>query len=148
VFVSVQLRNVGKTKIQAKNASTGFVYDDGAEKLRHSCSLQLRRVKPWVAGSKRRRDWFASPCLEAAEGLQEVNLLSDYEDPQQNNAIDFWMEPGETYCPGDTGCSAGRVYLAKATVVGSDNDEDYWTRVTEILIPTPSSDASEKGKAA
>lgn len=74
--------------------------------------------------------------LEPVEGLKEVNLLSNYEDPQHNNQVDFWMEPGETYYLGTPLVLPAGMYLAKVTVVGSDDDGDYWTRVLRVLIPT------------
>jgi hypothetical protein len=136
VFFSVLLRNVGKTKIQAKTESSGgFIYDDGVEKLEHSCSLQLRRIKPWAAGAHRRLDWFDSPLLEAVDGLHEINLLADYEDPKQANSIDFWMEPCETYALGTPLVLSGGTYLAKVTVVASGDDGNYWTSITELIIP-------------
>jgi hypothetical protein len=136
VFFRVVLRNVGKTKIQAKTESSGgFIYDDGVEQLKHGCSLQLKRIKPWAAGTHRRLDWFDSPLLEAVEGLGEINLLADYEDPKQDNSVDFWMEPSETYDLGTPLMLSGGTYLAKVTVVASGDDGNYWTSITELIIP-------------
>src|SRR5262245_11170060 len=52
VLFTVQLTNGGKTKIEAKTKrlDDGSVFDDGSERLMHSCSLQIRRLASGVTG--------------------------------------------------------------------------------------------------
>src|ERR1051325_5419481 len=58
-FFDVCLANKGKTRIQAKaDRPNGLAYDDGPERLRHSASLQVRKIQPWVTPQRRHIDWF------------------------------------------------------------------------------------------
>jgi hypothetical protein len=138
VFLSVMLKNVGKTKIQAKREKTnGLAFQDKGETLAHACSLQVKRVRPRAHMPHRCLDWFKSDSLEAVANLPEVNLLSEYENPDQNDEIDFWMEPGEVYELGKALVLGPGIYIGKITFVASKSDEDFWTRIVQFSVPTP-----------
>ena len=136
VLVDVILTNKGHTKVQAKyKRNEGWAYDDGVEKLRHSGSLQIKAIRGWASRNDRHLDWFKSPLLEPVDRLPEVNLLTEYEDPLQNNRIDFWMEPDETYHLGIPLVLSAGLYLAKVTFVASGGDDNFWSRVFCIQVP-------------
>ena len=136
VLVDVILTNKGHTKVQAKyKRNKGWAYDDGVEKLRHSGSLQIKAIRDWASLNDRHLDWFKSPLLEPVDRLPEVNLLTEYEDPLQNNRIDFWMEPDETYHLGIPLVLSAGLYLAKVTFVASGGDDNFWSRVFCIQVP-------------
>jgi hypothetical protein len=138
VFIGVALHNVGKTRIQAKTKrdSSGNAYSDKAEKLKHACTLQVKSVLV-VGKTGASLDWFDSDSLKFVLGLEELNLLSEYEVPERSNAIEFWMEPGEAYNLGKPVVLGAGIYLAKVTFIGSRNDEDFWTRIVQFSVPTP-----------
>jgi len=71
VALDVVLTNRGKTKLQAKALHTGqgLAYDDGIERLRHSCDLQLREIRAWNTNANRHLDWFENPVLQPVAGL-------------------------------------------------------------------------------
>ena len=136
VLVDVILTNKGHTKVQAKyERNEGWAYDDGVEKLRHCGSLQIKAIRAWKSRNDRHLDWFKSPLLEPVDGLPEVNLLTEYEDPLQNNRIDFWMEPDETYHLGIPLVLSAGLYLAKVTFVASGGDDNFWSRIFCIQVP-------------
>jgi hypothetical protein len=136
VFLDVVLTNKGHTRVQAKyKRSEGWAYNDGVEKLKHSGSLQVRRILPWVGPNNRFLDWFETPLLDSIPHLPEVNLLTEYEDPEQNNKIDFWMEPNETYHLGAPIVLSAGLYLAKVTFIGAAGDDNFWSRIHFIQVP-------------
>jgi hypothetical protein len=142
VFFDIRLHNVGKTKIQAKpsRAKAEYAYDDSVEKLLYSGSLQLQRVViTAVPAGGRVLDWFdKSGRLEAVPDLPEMNLLSCYEDPNNDNRVDFWMEPGEIYSVGASVILPAGLYLAKITFIASRSDRNFWTRMIQLHIPKAS----------
>src|SRR3954468_6667144 len=84
VAITLELANKGKTKIQAKPSrnSDGFAFDDGVEKLRHCCSLQIKRFTPDANRQCGHVDWFEAAPVQNIPGLiPEINMLTDYEDP-------------------------------------------------------------------
>src|SRR5436190_2357960 len=85
VPITLELANKGKTKIQAKPSrdQNGFAFDDGVEKLRNCCSLQIKRFTPDSNRQSGHVDWFESGPVQPIPGLiPEINMLSDYEDPK------------------------------------------------------------------
>ncbi len=135
VLLDVILTNKGHTKVQAKyERNEGWAYNDGVEKLRHSGSLQVKTIRAWEPPNDRHLDWFKSPLLEPVAGLPEVNLLIEYENPLQNNRIDFWMEPDETYHLGVPLVLSAGLYLAKVTFIASGGDDNFWSRVCCIQV--------------
>ena len=133
VFVETKLRNVGKTKLQAKPITKGSVaYSDSAEKIAYSGSLQVRLVSVSAAGTC--LDWYDDSALRPIRGLHEINLLSEYDIPERNDLLDFWMEPGETYTLGRTIMLPPGLYLAKVTFIGA-LDGDFWTRLVQFSVP-------------
>jgi hypothetical protein len=132
----VLLTNKGHTKVQAKyERNDGWAYNDGVEKLRHSGSLQIRTISAWEPPNDRHLDWFKSLLLEPVTGLPEVNLLTEYEDPLQDNRVDFWMEPDETYHLGVPLVLSPGLYLAKVTFIASGGDDNFWSRLFCIHVP-------------
>jgi hypothetical protein len=136
VFIEAKLKNVGKTKIQAKptTKNSGPAYQDTEETLEYSGSLKVRHLVP-SAGMVANLDWYDASVVTPIASLPEINLLSDYEIPEQENLLDFWKEPGETYVLGKTIALAPGLYLAKATFIGARNDGDFWTRLTQFSVP-------------
>jgi hypothetical protein len=136
VFMAVVLKNVGKTKIEAKHKKVdGLTFKDRGERLHYACSLQVKRVTPCSEVSSRCLDWFKSHSLEGVENISEMNLLSEYENPDKGDRIEFWMEPGEVYCLGKSLMLRAGVYIAKVTFVASKSDEDFWTRMVQFAVP-------------
>jgi len=137
VAIILELANKGKTRIQAKTKRTksGFAFDDTVEKLAHSCSLQIRKFT--TPASTMRIDWFeAGHVVQDVPGLSsEINLLTEYEDPENHNIIDFWMEPGETYRLEASLLLSDGLYLAKATFVGAGGDSNFWSQVFTFAVP-------------
>jgi len=135
VFVEVKVQNVGKTKIQAKPTrdANGAVYSDAAETIRYSGSLEVRSIVD-IGAENRCLDWYDGKAVAPIAGVSEINLLSEYEIPEENNAVDFWMEPGETYALGRAIVLPAGLYLAKVTFVG-ERAGDFWARIVEFSVP-------------
>ena len=138
VAITVELANQGKTKIQAKTIRTkdGYAFDDGVEKLQHCCSLQIKRFSTNNHNYIGHIDWFEGGPVELVHGLNpEINLLIEYEDPANNNQVDFWLEPGEKYCMEMPVVLQIGIYLAKVTFVAAGSDRDFWSRVFSFAVP-------------
>jgi hypothetical protein len=134
VLFTVQLANKGKTKIEAKSErkADGSVFNDGPERLIHSCSLQIRELHPGVA-SPQHLDWFEGPWVDIFYGDRAINVLVDYYNPNKRDAesrekLEFWMEPGETYRMGVPVILPQGMYVAKLTFVGADQKPGEWDR--------------------
>lgn len=147
VLFTVQLANKGKTKIEAKSERLldGSVFNDGPEKLMHSCSLQIRALRPDATGP-RALDWFEGGHWDDVLcGDKAVNVLIDYHNPKRRDAegrelLEFWMEPGETYRMGVPVVLPPGVYVAKLTFVASEQERDGWDRFLEaigVVAPQP-----------
>jgi hypothetical protein len=170
VFFTVQLANKGKTKIEATTKKTAtYAFDDGVEKLRHSCSLQIRLIDETRIGVPQSLDWFeGGPWQEMKlfRGEAEINVLIEYENPKAGDKMEFWMEPGETYRLGLPVVLPVGVYLAKLTFVGAEqpvglldtflrssglirtNDrceqENFWSQVYSFTVPASAEESSQK----
>jgi hypothetical protein len=133
-FLEISLANVGKVKLQAKPSDrNAFAYNDGVERLKHSCSLQLKRLVPLAGIPDTRIDWFEDTKF-VNPPLDEINLLNEYEDPHHNDRVDFWMEPGEVYHLGVPLALSAGVYLAKVTFIGARNDREFWSRIILVRV--------------
>jgi len=131
-FFDVVLTNKGKTKVQAKASVPGQIaFDDQVERLNTSCTLQVKRVRPGLGAPQQWIDWFDSPLLEH---MADVNLLSEYEDPQNRNRVDFWMEPGEAYHLGTPLILTEGLYLGKITFIGSRGNDNFWSRIFQFDV--------------
>ncbi|HKA01183.1 MAG TPA: hypothetical protein VKE70_31940 [Candidatus Solibacter sp.] len=140
VSFDILLSNRGKIKIQAKPGPFGsgvVAFNDGVEKLASSGSLQLKRFEGWEGGTAPWINWFEDPTLQIVPGLGEVNMLTEYEDPRRQNAIDFWMEPGEACHLGAMVVLKPGVYFAKFTFIGAGGDDEFWSRLTSVQVPKP-----------
>ena len=134
VFFEVKLKNVGKTKIQAKATTTGVTaYSDAVETITHSGTLQVRSIA--VSAAMTNVDWYDGKAVQPIPGLDQINLLSEYEIPEKDNLLDFWMEPGESYALGKTITLTPGLYLAKVTFIGARGDGDFWTRLVQFSVP-------------
>jgi hypothetical protein len=141
VLLEAKLKNVGKTKIQANPTTKGSVaYTDAAEKIVYSGSLLIRSVPALAACVY--VDWYDKKGVLAIPGLDEINLLSEYELPDRSDLLDFWMEPGEAYTLGRTILLPPGLYLAKVTFIGA-RDGDFWTRVVQISVPASQESTGE-----
>ncbi|VTR97243.1 unnamed protein product [Gemmata massiliana] len=141
VFVEVCLTNKGKVKVHAKTErKDGYVFNDGVEMFRHSFTLQVKRVDTANLVGPAHLHWFDSPALKSVEGLDEFNVLYEYEMPDRNGQaalIDFWMEPGEGYHFGIPLTMNPGFYLGKITFVAAGGDTNFWSRIFLIRVPDP-----------
>jgi hypothetical protein len=134
VFVEAKLKNVGKTKIQAKPTTKGSVaYGDADEKIAYSGSLLVRSVS--VPAAIGYLNWYDKTMVKPIPDLDEIDMLSEYEIPDKDSLLEFWMEPGETYTLGKTIMLTPGLYLAKVTFIGARNDGDFWTRLVQFSVP-------------
>ena len=168
VNLTVQLTNKGKTKIEAKTDRTngGYIFDDGPEKLKHSCSLQIRRIDENRVAGPQSLDWFeGGPWQDILlfRGGSEINALIDYENPLRRDSVgmeilEFWMEPGETYRAVVPVVLPKGTYIGKLTFVGADQerswldkeidqfsnqspripcvDQNFWSQIFAFKVPT------------
>jgi hypothetical protein len=133
-FVDVTLTNVGKVRLQAKPVDRSTAaYDDGVEKLQHSCDLSIRKLLSDAKVADNPIDWFNAKSFDSSKSL-ELNLLNEYEDPRNNNRVDFWMEPGEEYHLGVSLRLDAGVYLAKVTFIGARSDDEFWSRIVMVEL--------------
>ena len=135
IFLNVILKNQGKVKLRARE-KTNMAYDhgsmDGKEHVyTYGLGLKIRKIPTgltkncWV-------DWYGDSGLEAL--LPEINLLKGYVKGEQRT--DFWMEPGESYTLSAPVILEAGSYLAMATFIGSnEEDEEFWQRVFLIQVP-------------
>ena len=148
VTIKVQLTNRGKTSMQAKTKPKpdDLAYSDRDEKLAHSCSLQIKTFETKEACPVSHIDWFKGPYLTEVAGLQEqINLLTEYEDPRNNDAVDFWMEPGETYCLTVPVMLPAGVYMGKVTFIGAKSDFDFWSQVFSFSVSDQATGCNPSG---
>jgi hypothetical protein len=144
VTFSVTLENVGKKMISARPCQPESVaYDDGVERLPYSCCLQLRQIK-LANGLRKRVDWFDSVGVERVAGVDDVNLLANYENPRKANAVEFWMEPGESYDLTASFLLDPGQYLAKITFLADGSDGNFWTGVMQFHVPEVSKASAVK----
>jgi hypothetical protein len=133
-FIDVKLSNVGKVRLQAKPVDPSKnAYDDPVEKLKYSCSLRLKKLDSDTSEPDALIDWFSYKNFSVTQ-LGEINLLNEFEDPENNNVVDFWMEPGEIYHLGVPLNLCPAVYLAKVTFVGARSDKEFWSRITIVQV--------------
>jgi hypothetical protein len=121
------MTNKGRVKVQAKiDRKNGMAYEDRVEKLRYSLSLQIKPLPSFAPGRPRHFDWFDAtlPSLPGSP-LSEINLLTEYEDPEQNNEVHFWMEPNEAYHFGVAVFLPAGHYLVKTTFLGTGGDDNF-----------------------
>lgn len=137
VAIAVEIANKGKTKVQAKTEKKhGYSFDDGVEKLYHPCSLQIKRFSITKPAPPHHVDWFEPSIAEAVpELIPEINLLTEYEDPENHNIVDFWLEPGEVYNLEMPVVLPSGIYLGKVTFVAAGGDCNFWSRVFTFAVP-------------
>lgn len=139
VTVTIEVTNKGKTKIQAKEVQPGSgpAFDDGIETLHNSFSLKIRKVDDSNPFPNRHLDWFEGPPLLTVPGLpEEINVLSEYEDPLNHDMADFWMEPDESYGFGIPVVLPEGQYVAKATFIAEGEVGGFWSRVFSFSVPS------------
>jgi len=146
VVFTVELANRGKTKIEAKTKRTvqGNIFEDGPEMLKHSCSLQIRRIDEAQVGTDQSLDWFegaAWQLLPVFHGDAQIDVLIDYRNANEhdsfgNEIVEFWMEPGETYRPGVPVVLPKGAYVAKLTFVAADQERDWLDRLIDRINGT------------
>jgi len=135
VLFTVQLTNKGKTKIEAASeyGESDYIFDDGVERLKYACSLQIRQIDDSQMPAIQSLDWFeGGPWQDVVlfRGGCEINVLLDYENPAYHDQkgrerLEFWMEPGETYRLGVPVVLSKGLYVAKLTFVGAEQDRDW-----------------------
>jgi hypothetical protein len=136
VFLNITLTNVGKSMVKAKVKKGGAIaYGDKDERLEYSCSVQLRKVQPSAPPAVAELDWFKSPAMHRIPNITAINLLSDYENPDRDNRLEFWMEPAESYSLGRHVILSAGIYVAKITFIGAGADTNFWTRVVQFVVP-------------
>lgn len=131
--IEIILTNQGHVKLQANEAiKPGPVYADRLETISYSCSLSVKRIADQAEGKSLRIDWFDPDLFSLA--IPEINLLAEYQNPDRNERVEFWMEPGESYRVGSLLHLPPGTYLAKVTFVGSNSSEDFWTQLTHFTV--------------
>lgn len=133
-FVDVTLTNVGKVRLQAKpvnQETTAYKDEKGVEIVQYSCDLGIKKLLSGVYQTGDLIDWFKK---EGFGPPLEFTLLNEYEDPDKDNRVDFWMEPAEEYHLGmplrlDTG-----IYLVKVTFIGARSDKEFWSRIVMVQV--------------
>ncbi len=136
VFVDVAFINKGNRKLEANKIrrKDGFIYADSIENLRHSCSLQIKRIREASKPSDRQIDWYISDdILENIETIPEIDLATEYENPITKRT-DFWLEPGETAHLCASFLLSRGDYLLKVTFVGKRKNIDYWSFIHYLHI--------------
>lgn len=133
VFVDVALTNKGRSKLAA-NAGKPPVYKDAEEVLKHSCSLQLRRLR--IEEPDTPIDWYDEKQAEKIARINEIDLATAYENPD-TRCTELWMEPRETVHLDATLILPPGHYLLKVTFVGPRIKDDFWSRVAPLTLPPP-----------
>lgn len=135
VYVVVILTNKGRVKLQAKPVDSKQVaFCDSAEKLQHSCTLQIKKLKNASVVSGSCVSWFSEDKFHSHQ-FPQIDLLDEYNNPDLGNKTEFWMEPGETYKLGTILALSEGTYLMKITFIGSEADTDFWSRTILMLVP-------------
>lgn len=136
VFLEATLRNVGKTQISARpHAGALAAYRDKVEEIKYSGTMEIRKFVTPTGNDTATRDWFDSRSWTAIAGLPPIDALSDYENPDKNNDVEFWMEPGESYTLARSVLLPEGIYLAKFTFLGPQ-EGDFWTRLLQFSVPS------------
>ena len=138
VAIEVSLENKGKTRIVAKikRSKDGLAFDDTVEKLRHCCELQIKKFREDQPPPVGHVDWFETGIVEYIPGLNaEINMLTEYENPEKRNEVDFYMEPGEAYHLEAPVVLPAGIYLAKVSFVATGGDRNFWSRVFTFAVP-------------
>jgi len=136
LFVEVKLTNNGKGKLGAKRVRPGeCVYTDEFEKLKYSCSLQIKRVNASDLKGETLLDWYNSAELRWVPDVpREINLLDEYLVPNEGNRTDFWLEPGDiAHLPASLVLLPGH-YLLKVSFYGTRLKKDFWSRQVHVFI--------------
>jgi hypothetical protein len=138
-FLNVTLTNVGRSMIRAKVKKVNSrAYGDKDERIEYAGSLQLRKLQPPIPADAAELNWFKSPAaFHEIPHVATVNLLSDYENPDRDNRLEFWMEPGESYSLGRHVVLSPGLYVAKITFIGAGADTNFWTRIVQFVLPQP-----------
>lgn len=136
VVVTISLKNVGKVMIAAKPKADqdGYVFDDGSDRLRFPCTLELRPVAQAASAPLLIRWYEQGQARPVSDG---IDVLEEYRDNRSDNQVDFWMEPGESYHIGVPLKLSLGAYLAKVTFVGAKNPDDYWSRQFGFAVAAP-----------
>jgi len=133
VFINVKLSNVGKVELRAKPCRpSDIAYRDNDETVSYSCTLSLKRIPSTLPPEGKALAWFDQAAFSDLQS-HDINLLTEYEDPEEFNAVDFWMEPGETYNLGALVHLSRGSYLGKVTFIGSKKKE-FWSRIFPLEI--------------
>jgi hypothetical protein len=134
VYIDIFLRNEGIVAFDTckrfiKNEygepeEVEYVWEDMIEKIKYSVELQVKKVKQVPVSY----DWSDTNQYETVQA--HINLLTDYETPDNTEDPDFFMEPGEIYHLGCWLQLEKGLYEAKVIVVGTESKKrpDYWVR--------------------
>jgi hypothetical protein len=135
VFLDVYLNNTGKRRIDAERVSTNQVaYSDSGETIKYSCGIQIRKILTPLIQTNQDVDWFDNAnLLECPPGLpQEVDLLGECDLP--DGTPDFWIEPSDQCHLGHAFILDKGDYLVKIHFIGTNPDEDFWSRIVYIQV--------------
>jgi hypothetical protein len=141
LVLDIGLHNQGTQDLRAKqktyhNGEIEPIYEDEFETLRHSASLQLRRLQPELT-SNTILSWYDKRHLVVPEGLApEINLLDEWEDPDQTGRDEFILEPKDLFHLTAHLVLAPGHYVAKVTFFGRRPDVDWWARTTLLEVGT------------
>ena len=135
VFVDVQLTNFGRGKIQARPLDASQVaYEDAVETVRYSGSLQVRQIEAGSIDANGYVDWFRSAAVKPLDGVPEINLLDEYTLPDENDRVEFWLEPDEVVNLGAPIVLSPGHYLLKVSFYGPESD-DFWHKLEHVYLP-------------
>jgi hypothetical protein len=133
--LDVILNNTGNRKIVAEKVSTNeMAYDDPGEKIKFSCGIQIRTILTALIQTNKAVDWFTDTnLLRSPGGIDpEIDLLQECE--LADGTPDFWIEPGDVCHLGHTFFLIPGDYLFKVHVIGTDTNEQFWSRIQYMRI--------------
>lgn len=140
VYIDVLLKNEGIVAVhtfkrfrkndKGESGEVEYTWKDSIETIKYSVELQLKKVKQ----NKISYNWFSSDQYEPI--FEHINLITDYENPDETNSNPFFIDPGETYHFGSWFQLERGLYEAKVIVVGDENElpDDFWMRRFPIEI--------------
>lgn len=170
VFFEVTFENLGKVKIGAQPNKIEYAvkvdknkegekkpkkllkaYDPNIETLDFSVSLLLRPIpkpgyfQPFAPEAGKRDkmfDWFTEMNAQGkpADLVAELNLIDSFD--VDDEEVNFWIEPGETYHLPVTLLLKPGIYLGLITFIGHRGEFEMWRR--SILLQVPDSTQADQ----
>jgi len=132
VYFEIELANVGGRRIVCAKRLLPKQIEDYEGSIRYPCDLQVRSLAR-IERSGPHVDWWR----RQEQQFPPVSLLAEYSTADE--AIDFFMEPGEKYMLGHVLVLGPGHYMAKIVFVGSRSGAaEYWSRMRYFHVPESS----------